>query len=101
PLVIGTKEAEHRRPLWSVLPPPLDTINGPSPTAYNRSYHTHITTESAAPPSSLSSSAIQSPTIEPAEVPKTSSVDIMVIGSMAVELTCRVPTVSRSSMLQR
>lgn len=103
PLGIRTHNAEHPRPLGSLLRPQLATINGRIPVASNRGYHTHITSEFAAPPSSSSfaNSAIQPPTIEPAQVPEDASVDIMVIGSMAVELNCMVPTVSRTSMLQR
>jgi hypothetical protein len=95
------EEVKHPRPLWSLLRPRLETTIGLSPIASNGEYHAYSTTEFAPPPSSLGNSAIKSPTIEPVEVPKDSSVDIMVIGSMAVELTCHVPTVSRSSMLQR
>ena len=101
PVGIRTQDAEHPPPLWSLLRPRLDTINGRIPAASNRGYHTHITSEFAAPSSSFGNSTIQPPTIEPVEVPKDASVDIMVIGSMAVELNCTVPTVSRTSMLQR
>jgi hypothetical protein len=102
PLGIRTCNAEYPRPLGSLLRPRPATINGRIPIASNRGYHTHITSECAAPSSSSSfGNSIQPPATEPAEVLENASVDIMVIGSMAVELNCMVPTVSRSSMLQR
>ena len=97
----GAEEVKAPQPRWSRLQ--RRQYTRPSRIAYTGEDKTRIAAEVVVPSSSSfgNSSSPHPPTIEPVDVPKASPVDIMVIGSMAVELICTVPTVSRSSMLQR
>jgi hypothetical protein len=91
-------KVENRELRWS---PVRDTTNGGrlSTSVDPMEKNTAETDPSVASSSSARSSTGQPWSVESPKILEPGPVDIMVIGSMAVNLTCTVPAVSRSSMI--